>query len=290
VPYTPSFVRYQTEYHGLADLSQVIYHDRRPVAVWPLGVKDNWPCSNGGAVLPPLMVRGLPERVQKKIVADCLRTVQEACEKYGAFQTWSSEIVMPHGGVSLWHRRIMEHGGRASIDHELFVDLTMPLDDIRACIRKSYRSLLTHKDFVPSLGTHISPLQVLHLEVAGRVTRSQATWDRQQDAIDAGEAFCVYLHDRDAHLVGGALFHISRTEGLYAVCATDRNLNKLPLGHIIQWYAIEHMQRLGLRWYYLGLRPYVASDKELSIAHFKEGWATHVFPRVTTETLRRKHD
>lgn len=291
VAYTESFVRYQTEYHGLTDLSQVICHDRRPVAVWPLGVKDGWLTSNGAGVLPPLMVPNLPERVQKRIIADCLRRVDELLEKHGGFQWWSSEVVM--GGLSLWHRRILEHGGHAvPPDCELYVDLTLTLDAIRLNARKSYRSLLVQgaKEFTPAVSDSVALLKELHLLAAGRQTRSNATWQRQQEAIDAGEAFCVYLRDNSGFCVGGALFHHSRTEGLYAVGAYDRTLHDKPLGHLVQMAAIAEMQRLGLKWYYLGLRPYVASDKELSIAHFKEGWATHIFPRVTTEALRRNHD
>jgi FemAB family protein len=288
VEYTLGMVRYQTEYFALQDLSRVIYHDRKPVGVWPLGLREESKLtSNGTEILPPLLVGGLPERVHKRIIADCLREVQALCERHGVFQWWSKEVEVGEG-LSLWHRRIMEHGGRASVDHELYIDLLWDYDDIWANIRKSYRSLVTagQKLYTATISGQVEPLKELHLEVVGHATRSDATWERQQDALDEGEAFCVYLHDGADKLVGGALFHYSHSEAYYAIGVYDRKLRSKPLGHVVQATAIPHMQALGLRLYHLGLRPYVADEKELSIAHFKEGWATHVYPRVTTSLLR----
>jgi lipid II:glycine glycyltransferase (peptidoglycan interpeptide bridge formation enzyme) len=63
----------------------------------------------------------------------------------------------------------------------------------------------------------------------------------------------------------------------------DRKLFELPLGHLVQYSAIKEMKRRGLRWYKLGSMalPHLKSDlseKEISISHFKEGFATHFIP------------
>jgi hypothetical protein len=44
------------------------------------------------------------------------------------------------------------------------------------------------------------------------------------------------------------------------------------------------MKKRGLRWHKIGLRPYSSevpspTEKELSIGEFKQGFATHLFPR-----------
>jgi len=283
VQYTPSFIRYQESYFGIEDESQIFFNDNRPVAVWPFAVKDGWATSNGSEVLPPLFVAGLPERVQKHIITDCLNHLNGTLDRTGHNQWWTNEVVRKDG-ISLWHRRVLEHGGEPyPAQVELFVDLGWSYERIRTNIRKSYRSLLHSgkKDFDTILGMNIEPLHKLHIEVAGRITRSDETWERQQEAVDAGEAFVVYLLDKAECIVGGALFHRSRDEAAYAVGVYRRDLHDAPLGHLAQAFAIEHMQVLGLRWYYLGLRAYEANEKELQIAHFKEGWATHSFPRVT---------
>jgi FemAB family protein len=289
VEYTPTFVRYQESYFFAEDASLIIEHDRRPVAVLPLAVYEGNLTSNGGDILPPLMVAGLPEKVEKKIVADCLRHVDAECLRIEQ-ALWRSTEIVRQEGLSLWHRRLRERGARvAEPTTELFVNLAWPAERIRANIRKSYRSLIEQgkKEYSATLGVNILPLKRLHLEVAGRVTRPDTTWEAQQGAIDAGEAFCVYLLDKDENPVGGALFHRSRDEGLYAVGVYRRDLHDKPLGHLVQAFAIEHMQRLGLKWYHLGARPYEANEKELQIAHFKEGWATHSYPRLTAAAWRQ---
>ena len=286
VEYLSTYVAYQTAYFGLEDKSEVLMHDNKPVGVWPLGIRDGlWVTSNGTEILPPLLADWLPERVQKRIVADCLRRVQELAVKYGA-PNWGTSETSMDGGLSLWHRRCMELGGDASVSHALYVNVGLNTADILLHMaRKSYRSLIAQgrKEFISSLSLNVAPLKDLHIAVSGRQTRSDATWEAQQASVDAGEAFCVYLHDRELRLVGGALFHVSRDESMYAVGAYDRNLHDKPLGHLVQYQAIEHLCDLDLPWHYLGQRFYEGvSDKELQIAHFKEGWATHVFPRVTT--------
>jgi len=127
--------------------------------------------------------------------------------------------------------------------------------------------------------------RLLHLAVAGRATRSLQSWDAQLQAIAAQAAFLVYLRDPDGRMVGGGLFHISRDEGLYAVAAYDRALFDKPLGHVVQYQAILEMKNRHLRWYKLGSRVFPVDEpppsaKELSIAEFKQGFASHVFPRI----------
>jgi len=85
-------------------------------------------------------------------------------------------------------------------------------------------------------------------------------------------------------MVGGALFHTTPDEGLYAVGAYDRSLFDKPLGHVAQALAIEEMVRRGIRWYRIGTRTYpgdspAPSTKDLNISDFKQGFASHLFAR-----------
>jgi len=78
------------------------------------------------------------------------------------------------------------------------------------------------------------------------------------------------------------LFICSRDEGVYAVAAYDRALFDKPLGHVVQFRAIQEMKRRECRWYFIGRRFYpgeqpVPSNKELSISYFKEGFSTDNF-------------
>ena len=63
-----------------------------------------------------------------------------------------------------------------------------------------------------------------------------------------------------------------------------RELFDKPLGHAVQMKAIETFKKNGLKWYEIGQKhlkidKIPATEKELSISHFKEGFATHIVAR-----------
>ncbi|MFO0793850.1 MAG: GNAT family N-acetyltransferase [Candidatus Brocadiaceae bacterium] len=222
-----------------------------------------------------------------------MRTIMKLCN-YTGQEIWEGvECVGPHG-IGLWHEKIMENGATIQVYHELYVDLSLSLDAIRSGIRRSNKPHISlgHKLWNTSVLTEVdhevfAEFSRLHCSVAGRVTRPQETWNLQEQAIHNKDAFLIVLRNKDGRMVGGGLFHISRTEGVYAVAVFDRTLFDFPLGHVVQIRAIEHMKKLGLRWYKIGSRPYpsdvnVPTKKELNIGHFKEGFATHVFLRLHT--------
>ena len=85
-------------------------------------------------------------------------------------------------------------------------------------------------------------------------------------------------------MVGGGFFRISCDEGVYSVGAYNRDFFDQPLGHVVQYCAIEEMKNRGIRWYKIGLRHYPTevpspTDKEIQIGEFKQGFASHLFPR-----------
>ncbi len=304
VAYTRSMVAYQSAYiaeivDAFVDLSMILYHENKPVAVWPLNMRLSegaWTCgSNEGAVYPPLFVQGISEKTRKGLINNCLDVLDELCRKTEQ-HFWKGMESVFTDGAGQWHLKVMERGGKIHrVSHDLFVDLSMGLEQIKSNMRKSYKSLLNmgHKLWQTSIFDKVdhevfTEFRQLHYQVAGRATRSIETWDLQEQAINRGEAFLVILRNESGVLVGGGLFHISKTEGMYAVGVYDRNLFDKPLGHIVQMKAIEHMKTLGLRWHKLGERFYPGdstkpSEKELSISHFKEGFATHMFLRLHIE-------
>jgi FemAB family protein len=300
LPYAVSFLRYQQAYvaehaKSYVDLSLTITNAGQAVAVWPLSVHEGaagWQLSTQeGPVRPPLFRSDTPEKTQKRVIADCLAWLDRLGKALGLAH-WSGVESLRDGSFDHWHRQVMERGARATLSHGLCVDLTLSLEEIRLNFRKSYRPLITKGlstwtvDILESARTPaFDEFRELHRQVAGRVTRSLETWDLQHRALEQGEAFLVTLRDATQRLVGGGFFHVSRTDALYGVGVYDRELFEMPLGHVIQFKAIERMKQKGLRWYYIGARPYptdlvAPTEKELSIARFKEGFATTMFPQV----------
>lgn len=298
VAYSAAMIDYQLTYfqgagRDVCDASVILYFDNRPCAIWPLSLMrvESWRIgSNCGAVLPPLFVRDFAVKSVKSMNAACIDFLDGFARAHQAEEWGSVEPFADCLGLSDWHDRIMQRGGRVAIKHDLFVDLTLDLAAIKSGFRKSYKALISSgqklwRVFVlDGQGADVwEEFRTLHREVAGRVTRSAESWERQYEAILAGAAFLVYLRDDSRRMVGGGLFHVTRDEGLYAVAAYDRSLFDKPLGHVVQFRAIEEMRRRGLRWYKIGARPYVSESpaptaKELNIADFKQGFATHIFP------------
>ena len=65
----------------------------------------------------------------------------------------------------------------------------------------------------------------------------------------------------------------------------DRELFDQPLGHMIQYRAIEEMKIKDISWYRLGTRLYKEESgfidkKRVNISSFMQGFSTHMLPRI----------
>lgn len=303
VNYSSAMIDYQLAYwsgnsRSASDISVVLEHDNRPCAVWPLSVlvesMDGRRTvrfgSNGTAVLPPLFVTGTARKSVKSITGACITAFGALCRDAGQSVFETTEAYRGDASLSEWHDRLMAAGASGMLRHDLFVDLRPSMADIKAAFRRSYKALITSgaKLWSVQVVDSADPEQwnefhQLHIAVAGRVTRSDESWVLQHEAVASGNAFFVCLRDDSGRMVGAGLFHVTRDEGLYAVGAYDRSLFDKPLGHVVQYHAIEEMKRRGLRWYKLGSRAYpgevpTPSDKEIAISNFKQGFASHLFP------------
>ncbi len=299
VAYSLASIEYQLAYqrgHGgvWQDLSLTLLHDKRPCGVWPLSVsvKDDVVAvtSQGMAVLPPLFVQDMSVKLRKSVTKKCRVFLEKLCKGYKIDQWSSAESFSgTSNGLSEWHMQFMATGAEAELRHELFVDLSLDVEAIKSYFRKSYKPLISSGTRIWKVGIMDqedsrvwTDFQRLHLQVSGRVTRSPESWDVHHQAIAHGHAMLVYLRNEQGDMVGGGYFNITRDEGVYGVGAYDRTLFDKPLGHVVQYCAIEEMKARGLSWYKIGLRAYPAQSptaKELSISEFKQGFATHCFPQ-----------
>ncbi|BEU86828.1 hypothetical protein TAMA11512_02920 [Selenomonas sp. TAMA-11512] len=317
LPYVPtnymlSMLSYQASYmrcflQELQNFSVVLFDKDTAIGIFPLtlnrkedgGVKL---CTNEGAVYAPLYIASTPEKIIRRYDLACLAAV-DALRSHlqgqdeGGLLPWQGQISFLeselYDQMMIWYRILLERGGVSSLSHELYVNLSLPFDEIHKGIRRRYRTLIHKGDKLWDVKVHtavthdlFNEFRLLHHRVAGRVTRSLETWNEQEKAIQRGESFLVTLCDASQELIGGALYAISRDEGTYAVGAYRRDLFEQPVSHVAHWRAIRYMKENGLKWYHIGTRFYPSdlcrpTEKELSIAYFKEGFATnmvfHVF-------------
>ena len=294
-----SSIDYQLEYQqGVGtwlDLSLVILSDNKGVAIWPLSLSNHDGTvslsSQGRHIIPPAFIGNCPNKTRKRIVAACLDFVDQIAKLCGIDSVKSRSSFVYEQQFDIWHLSAMERGAECEVRHGLYVDLSMNLEQIKSKIRKSYKPMINagdrewKVDFIKSPGNYKiwEEFRLLHLSVAGRATRSKDSWSMQHEAIKNNEAFLITLRDVSGRLVGGGFFQCSKDEGLYAVGAYDRNLFHKPLGHLVQFRAIEELKRRNCQWYHVGERVYISdnpkpTDKEMSISSFKQGFASHVFP------------
>jgi len=282
------------------DISLILKHDKQLCGVWPLSfsLKDKVFCisSHGLPILPPLLVKNLSEKSRKTVIKKCLELLKVLCTLNNIPQWKSAESFAGQAekGLSQWHIQAMTKAAKADLRHEIFVDLSLEKELIKASFRKSYKSLISAGQRIWDVGVLAnedpeiwSEFHELYVYVAGRETRSTASWNVHYQAITKGDAFLVYLRNKNNDMVGGGFFNITRDEGVYGVGAYDRTLFDKPLGHVVQYRAIEEMKFRGLCWYKVGAMVYSSessTQKELSIAHFKKGFATHFFPQYLLKT------
>ena len=275
--------------------SAIILWDNKPIALWPFYLKydkkkyylnflDN-------RILSPLFVKNTPVSVQKKIIKRCFGFIKSISKRLKISSWECVELFKNKSDFSEWHLQSMCNGAKSYLQHELFVNLSLDISVIKSHFRKSYKSLISSGNKYWKLGIMDSKneklwknFKDLHLKVSGKKTRSDKTWNIHYESILKNESFLIYLLDNKKRIVGGGLFNCSKDEGFYAVGAYDRSLFDKPLGHLVQYKAIEELKKRNISWYKIGLRNYETdtpnpSEKEISISKFKEGFATNVFPK-----------
>lgn len=304
VAVSQSMLDYQREYLNgvdkpVFDLTLVLKSDGTPVGLLPLTLSRAraWRLSSmGAAISAPLFAKTLSPRTEKKLCSRLLSVLQNLATDVGQNSLIAEQGCRPNElqACSEWQQQWMAAGATNQTRYDLFTDLGPDFSTIRSAFRKSYRPLIN----VAFKTWHVSVMDAgnanadtwtafkqLHKDVAGRSTRTDATWELQWQMLLASEAFLVTLRDTaDQRLVGAGLFQYTRDEGLYAVGAYDRTLFDKPLGHAVQQRAIETLKDLGVRWYMVGERhyrqsPYNPSPKEVSIGEFKQGFSSHLFCR-----------
>lgn len=120
--------------------------------------------------------------------------------------------------------------------------------------------------------------QRLHADVAGRVTRPQASWDAMFDMVAAGEGDLALTYI-DGALLGGTLMLDAGDTSHYASGAYVRSHFDKPLAHYPLFTCLTRARDRGCKRAHLGETSAALvelSDKEKSIAHFKAGFANSV--------------
>ncbi len=286
------YVSYYQE-HDSYNLSCVLYENKKPVAIFPLfiyGKENKIISSNGVEIIEPLFVNNIGRKAKKRIESKLILVVLELAKDLNIGQCQFTNTVQ--NKLSNWYINWIEYANKSFITYHMMVDLSLSVDAIRLEFRRRFRPLVNKglKEWRVEVYEKVSSdlfdkFRALHYEVSERTTRPIESWNIQQDQINSGEAFLVTVSDDKSNMVGAGLFTYTQDIGTYSVGAYRRELFDKPIGHPVQMKAIETLKNKGCKWYEIGqkhcqldrIRP---TEKELSISHFKEGFATSISPRI----------
>ena len=267
----------------------IFYTKGKPIAVFPLAVltqnNEAKIVSNGGPIYQPIMVQSVTSKEEKtviKLCEDIIRGLSDClCVEDNEYLVSTSSE-----GLSAWGAGLVQTCRVVRIGQQFEVDLSKSLDQIKGNFRKSYKPLINKGlkkwtvDVVEKVNSDVLwEYKNLHVAVAGRETRCIESWQKQLDMLNRGEAFLVTLRDGSGELVGAGFFMYNSQYGTYGSAAYRRDLFAEPLGHVVQYKAIEIMLTKGLKRYDIGMGfsdYYGSSEKEISISNFKSGFCNEV--------------
>ncbi|MBV7298633.1 GNAT family N-acetyltransferase [Enterovibrio paralichthyis] len=272
---------YFSKESGYKQIPLIYFYKNKPVAVWPLAIINGVLSSHGGDVVEPLVIEGTPQKVRKQLFEMSYSFIS-SIENETACKPSPFGVILSNINLSEWAVYLHNQGMKCLSKQLLYVDLTCSLEEIKSSFRKSYRPLVTKglrlwdSEVVTSSRDVFEEFMQLHHDVAGGWTRSRETWDLHYEMMVNGEAFLITLRDDNGVLVGAGFFVNNRTNACYAIAAYDRSLFKEPLGHVVQYKAIEYMISKGFKWYEIGENVSIldeSTDKERNIVKFKSGFS-----------------
>ena len=177
----------------------------------------------------------------------------------------------------------------------LEIDLLPGSDALFRSFRKSHqKQIRRHLDKlnveITTRDSVLDELRALHLAVSGRVTRPLPTWKCQAIAMQRGEAFIVTTRDELKQLIGALYVMHSKTSAVSFSAAYRRDLMQagLPLGHVCEWKAIQHLaDNTTVASYQIGKlsRRQNSTAKLQNISYFKDGFAPKYMLEAQLEIL-----
>lgn len=177
------------------------------------------------------------------------------------------------------------------------VDLDVPEDALWHDIRKGHRSDIKRaaRDVSVSIWDRetITPerfaaYQALHAKAAGRVTRTQRSFDIMREWIETGQAILAEA-SIDGRAVACAIQIVFGAGAYYASGCKDPDFDHIPAAHAVQWECVRWLKAHGIRHYDIGVQHFsaqwihVPTEADLGIAAFKRGFGGRTAPIMTAE-------
>jgi Acetyltransferase (GNAT) domain len=232
-----------------------------------------------------MIVSAAEAGTRRRLIREAVTTLAQV-----AFQTGVDEAIVAdpdsHELLSDLGLACLAAGGRMGVRMHAVADLSLSEKELLADVRKSAKSLLNwgrralalrYCNVASSDREAFDAYRRLHREVAGKVTRSEHSWEVMFDTVRTGRGELT-LATLDADLVGGTLVVDGIHSSYYASGAYRRSHFDRPLGHWPLMDAILRAKARGMRWFEVGeiLVPGDGTNKERAIGFFKKAFTSRV--------------
>ena len=172
------------------------------------------------------------------------------------------EDYLVDGVLSEASRFLLRHGYTATPHYVQVIDLTVPEEELRHNLRRSYRSLVNAGDGV--VPCSVGDMHAVHKAVGG-VTRPDCTWDIQA----AMQTVCY----QDMIQNCAVMFYQGPTWAYYASAAGDNT-------HACIWSALLELKDRGVQFCEMGTQDFAGDPKAVAISFFKRGFGGKTITRL----------
>jgi hypothetical protein len=277
----------------LDDLSFLIIRENKPIAICILfheNIEGNPTFTDFGSYLPaPIICKSINLKDRKKVQNMCFKKIDELATerniKKVMFRADALTEIQPYNFL-------LNYNYLDTSTNTCLLNLRNPLTDLWSKIRKSYKSLINNgkKKFEVVIIDHMNLdhkifnlHKELHCKTAGRMTRSDETWDLQFELIKNDNAILIGLKDSD-NFVGFSYFAHSHLKAFYGNSSDDPDYNSnIPLEHTIIWAAVEYYSNrkyeiLELGYQHFGQQVFDhPTEKDIKISFFKRGFSDWIY-------------
>jgi hypothetical protein len=295
--YLPLWIEYQKAYcqNNMAeDCSFLLAKDEKPVAFCPLFIEDhhgsNFFSYGLSYQAAPFISKKISKKVSKKIEKICFDQIDVLAKMHGVLK---SMLQLNPVDMTYSFNILVKYGYLDSSIQTAVVDLNKDIATLWSELRKSFKSLINNgrKKFNiiiidkqnPDYDVHERYRQ-LHHKTAGRITRSQLTFDLQFQAIKNDNAMLIGLQDGEQYVAFSYFLH-DKKAAYYGSSSDDPAYESaIPLEHCIIWKAIEYYQERGLEILEIGVQQFGPqifdhpSPKDITISFFKRGFGVKILP------------
>jgi len=274
------------------DHSFCVTHDGKILALIPLILEKSMNSAefsfSGGPGPAPALAPVLSHKQTKNAIALALEHIACEAKKHGSV-VWRCRLSGLNYGLHR-HIEVMTtilncSGFLATYYSTLLLDIDRSDSELLDGMRKGHRSDI--KRAQATLATEVwqksnitrdkfDQYRKMHLLASGRATRPLITFEMMHQWIQEG--YAILIEARNASQpVGFALINYYRHHAYYSSSCEDPSCGNIPLGHALQWAALQWLREHGIRKYEIGLQPSNQpydcwSSKEESIAFFKRGF------------------